>query len=250
MADKFIIDSPVLNSPFSKPIATYLAGVGIYTPTTAAEADAANPTFLEGKGKGVIKILPLTSEGGKGTEHLFWAEDVQVTKSLPLKTQPTLNNENAGVSTENGTSGTESESSSGSNQGVEASQDPFIKIKFKISVTQKGLTKQQFMKKRATWLRDIENSPVEVSSEMFDTMKRMQITSLGYTIPQGEENAYYEVELTEIVESTDEQYKPTNTTPTSNPNAASNYQDGGDYWRNYVPGNSTTNSTSRSNSTN
>jgi hypothetical protein len=240
MVQGTLINDPVLNNKeLNKmiPIATYLAGVGIYTPNTLASANASEagePTFLEGKDRGVIRILPLMNDGGKGTMHEFLAEDVQVKKTLPLKTQPTLDGQEQGVDSSSG-----SESSTGDSTTAEASTDPFIKINFKITVTKNGykgkseLSRAEFMKKRATWLRDIENTPVQVSSEMFDTMKTMQITSLGYTIAQGDESAIYEVELTEIIEPVDEDVDKIDPI-TSDASKASNYTGPGTYFEGAV----------------
>jgi hypothetical protein len=148
------------------------------------------PDFLESPTRGLIKITPIDNTLGEMT---FMAEDVSVSKDLPLKTINNLDNGTTSYDNEgNEVTGTEE---------TETSTDPRLTIKFNIQITPNGMTRGDFKEKRAGYLYGYEQTQVMVTSDMFKKAMPMQFTTINYNIPQGEEGAQYEVELTQITES-------------------------------------------------
>jgi len=146
------------------------------------------PDFLESSTRGLIKVSPISDTVGE--EMTFWAEDVIVTKELPLKTASTIDGGKESYSSENSDSG-----------DTEQNTDPRLTIKFNIQITPNGMTRGDFKEKRAGYLYGFENTQVMLTSDMFKKALPMQFTTISYTIPQGSEHAQYEVELTQITES-------------------------------------------------
>lgn len=171
---------------------------------------------------GVIHIEK--TDGSSPTD--FWAENVQVSKTLPLQVVQTVDNGSANVDT----SGTSSSSTS------QTPSSPRKTIKFTLTVSPSGLSRSEFLKKRQSYLFGFDVNEVVVKSEMFDTVSKMQFTSIGYEIPSGCEYAVYSVELTEIVDS-DQVYNASGGSTTSNSKCGSmplktdqKYVDNPDAW--------------------
>jgi len=145
-------------------------------------------TFLDSKTRGIIKIIP--DDDTKSIE--FLAEDVTVSKILPLSTATDLQGSNTSVDTAQQEGGSTIEESA-----------QFV-ISCKITITPRGLTNEEFKQKRANYLFDFEDKTFTVVSDMFRKAISMQFTSLEYVIPAGERSAQYKVEMTQVEEVEDD----------------------------------------------
>lgn len=157
-----------------------------------------NP-FLDSKNRGVIKLTKSDSQ----ESIMLYAEDVTVEKKIPIKTQDTFDgttNTSTGTTGVGAPSGAQTGASSdtGAGTGQQQQEVTTFVIKFKMTITKKGLTRKEFKEKRANYLFGYEDQTFTLTSDMFKKAMDMQFTGLQYVIPAGEENAYYQVELTQI----------------------------------------------------
>ncbi|MCE5227101.1 MAG: hypothetical protein LLG05_14745 [Porphyromonadaceae bacterium] len=148
--------------------------------TSSVGAESNDIDFSSDSDKGAIRIFG-TDAGTDVPDRTFWAYDVTVEKQLPLKSQQNVSNTTTSTTT--------------------ASTESHIILKFKMQVSPRNLTLDEFRTKRSKYLFDYEDTIVSVSSHMFDEIKTMQFTDISYQIPGGEETAYYDVAMIEVTET-------------------------------------------------
>ena len=198
---------------------------------TASNADSENP-FLDSPTKGIIKLIP-----DAGDPVTFLAEDVTVSKTLPLSTQQDQSGQSQSYDTTSDSSGN---GSSGTQQAAQ------LTIQCKITITPRDMSEDDFRTKRANYLFDFEDKTFTVVSDMFRKAMEMQFTSLQYVIPAGERAAQYQVEMTQVSETKDDR---STTDSTAEPtdffaNGATDEEAYQAYQNSLLGANSTTNSTS------
>lgn len=148
----------------------------VSTSSSSAKAESNDIDLSTDSTTGTIRIY-----GTDVPDQTFWAYDVTVDKQLPLKSQQNVSNSTTSVST--------------------TSTESHIILKFKMHVTPRNLSLDEFRTKRAKYLFKYEDSIVSVSSYIFDEVKQMQFTDISYQVPGGEDTAYYDVAMIEVTDT-------------------------------------------------
>jgi len=164
---------------------------------TATTSDI--PTFLDSQNRGVIRFIPIDSESGVSSIDIF-AEDVQIEKQVKIDSQTTLGKSLTTVTSDDGTESSNEETSQ-------------LTIQFKTTFTPLNYSKRsEYIEARANFLFDYENTLFVAVSDMFRKATPVQIRSIQYNIPAGEENAYYTIQIVQVEPAEDDR-----TTSTSQP---------------------------------
>lgn len=140
--------------------------------------------------RGWIKIVATRKELGGRVKENIRAEDVKVVQQLQKTTQQTLNGGQSTILVEPGTE-------ANANPTTTASRE----VSFKTSILPQNFSsRSSFVKERQDYFFGFLAEEVTVTSDMFATIDRAQVTSVEYDIPAGEENGYYTVTITEVTE--------------------------------------------------
>jgi hypothetical protein len=193
---------------------------------TATVTGSSESTFLDSKTRGIIKFIPLDSNSSIQPVEIL-AEDVKIEKQVAINSQTTLGQKQTSVSSEDGTETTTEETSQ-------------LTIQFNTTFTPSGYAKRsEFIEARANFLFNYEDNVFLAISDLFRKATPMQVRNVQYSIPSGEDNAYYTIQIIQVEEALDDR-----TAQSSQPEDERSSQTGESYLPNVKSSNYGTNSTS------